>query len=163
MDACVKKLKKNRAIATRAKTISMSFGYHGDAITQLHNRIQHELQPMSILLYTKPFMKLCACVAGRSPGWSVASDVVAPLTRAKTDEVALKKNLKQLINNESAVRELRGLTADFASDIATEIDVSPEVILLINLTTLFLSLLDGDARITAVIRDNLICDAAKCK
>lgn len=140
----------------------MTFGYHGDEVTQLHASYQHELRPASILLYTKPLMKLCAYLAGRDTGWACNQDLVVPLSRAKGDETALCRNLSQLISNQAAIRTLRELTADFAADIATELEMAPEVVVLINLTTLFLSVLDGDPRITALIRDNLICDANSC-
>jgi len=160
MDACLEKLRKNKSIEIRARTISMTFGYHGEPLTQLHNEYQLELQPASILMYCRPFMKLCAYLSGRSPPWTLDFDLISPLSKAKVDQTALRRNLSQLINNESAVRSLRELTADFAADVATMLEATPEVILLVNLTTLFLSVLDGDARITAVIRDNLICEAA---
>lgn len=159
MDGCIHKLKNHKAICIRAKTIAMTFGYHG---THVHSEFQQELRPSSILLYTKPLMKLCAHLEGSALQWNCSNDVVSPLVKAKADTTALRRNLSELINNKSAVGVLRELAADFAADIATVLDASKEVALLINLTTLFLSVLDGDAKITAVIRDNLICDAAEC-
>lgn len=160
MDACLQKLRRNKSIEIRARTISMAFGYHGEPLTQLHGGYQLELQPASILMYCRPFMKLCAYLAGRGTPWALDFDLISPLSKAKVDETALKRNLSQLINNESAVRSLRELTADFAADVASVLEATPEVILLVDLTTLFLSVLDGDAKITAIIRDNLICEAA---
>ena len=140
----------------------MTFGYHGDKVTELHTKFQYELQPQSILLYTNPFMKLCAYLAGRAPAWSHINDVISPLSRAKGDNTALKRNVSELIADTAAVQSLRELTVDFAVDVATEIEMSPEAVVLVNLTTLFLSILDGNPKITALIRDNLICDAASC-
>lgn len=160
MEKSIAKLRNNKCIQVRARTLSMTFGYHGDAVTHLHSNFQHELKPASILLYCKPLMKLCADLCGRGPRWSITPDLIAPLTQARVDETALRRNLSQLINNTSAVKALRELTADFASDMATELGGGGEVAVLIDLTTLFLSVLDGNAKITSVIRDNLICDAA---
>jgi len=188
-------LKKHKPLCTRAKTFSMLFGYYGDPVTHLHNNVQHHLQPNSILYYTKPLLKLCAFLASREQSWTFSEDVIAPLSKGKADETALKFNISQRVQNANLVERLRNETADIALEIANVLGNTPESRVLVNLTTLFLSVLDGDCRISvrtthcsicallngvhyilvltlhgafiilclclqAVLRDNLICDAA---
>ena len=155
----IERLKQIDSLRIRAKTFSMLFGFHGDPATHLHNNVQLLLRPQSILLYTRPFVKLCAFLSGRAQAWDLKTDLIDSVSRGKADETALKYNISQHIDNSRVVESLRQQTADIAVEFATTLESQKDARVLINMTTLFLSVLDGDARITAVIRDNLICDA----
>ena len=150
----IERLKQINSLCIRAKTFCLLFGFHGDPTTQLHNNVQLHLQPKSILLYTRPFAKLCAFLADRASAWDIRKDLIDSLLRGKADETALKYNISQHIDNADIVNKLREQTADIAVDFATLLESHNEARVLINVTTLFLSVLDGDAKITVRLQTN---------